>query len=585
VTDAPFKERSTDRRVVTWLLVGLVVLFGGLYVAGYVVTGDRIPKGTTVAGVAVGGLDPVAARTELERELGGRETQPFLVSADRQRFRIRPEQDGLAVDYAASVEQAGGGRSWNPGRMWDYFTGGDDLDAVAATDGARLGEAVERFAADVDAKPVEGRVVFARGEARPRYPQPGQQIDREEALAAIRAAYVRHLETPLDQAVPLEVDEVEPEVSEEAVRAAMDEFANPAMSAPVVLAIGKEDVRVRPGALARALSMEPEDGALVPVVRPKKLMRVIRPAMDTVALAPVSATVRLVDGEPQVVPGMNGVTFDPEAVAEALPDVLVKTRGERRLEVEARVDRPDFTTKDARALNIEEAVSSFSTYYPHSDYRNTNIGRAAELVNGTVLKPGETFSLNDTVGERTRENGFTEGFIISDGVFKEDLGGGVSQVATTLYNGAFFAGLEDVEHKAHSFYIDRYPVGREATVAWGAVDLKFRNDTPHGVLIQAWITPSSPSVRGSMNVRFWSTQHWEIGTGQSERYNITEEETRYIEGEDCVPNNGYGGFDIDVYRIFREPGSDEVVRRETITTRYTPSDTVVCGPKPRSKRD
>ena len=90
-----------------------------------------------------------------------------------------------------------------------------------------------------------------------------------------------------------------------------------------------------------------------------------------------------------------------------------------------------------------------------------------------MLKPGETFSLNDTVGERTEANGFTKGFIISDGIFKEDLGGGVSQMATTTFNAMFFAGLEDVEHKPHSFYIDRYPVGREATVAWGAVDLRF----------------------------------------------------------------------------------------------------------------
>ena len=68
----------------------------------------------------------------------------------------------------------------------------------------------------------------------------------------------------------------------------------------------------------------------------------------------------------------------------------------------------------------------------------------------------------------------------------KDLGGGVSQMATTLFNAMFFAGLEDVEHKPHSFYIDRYPVGREATVAWGSLDLRFTNDTPHGVLIKSF---------------------------------------------------------------------------------------------------
>ena len=92
--------------------------------------------------------------------------------------------------------------------------------------------------------------------------------------------------------------------------------------------------------------------------------------------------------------------------------------------------------------------------------------------------------MNHTVGERTAANGFMKGFIIGDGVFKQDFGGGVSQVASTTFNAAFFAGLQDVEHKAHSFYISRYPVGREATVVWPNTDLKFKNTTPYGVLIR-----------------------------------------------------------------------------------------------------
>ena len=193
-----------------------------------------------------------------------------------------------------------------------------------------------------------------------------------------------------------------------------------------------------------------------------------------------------------------------------------------------------------------------------------------------MLKPDDEFSLNGIVGERTAENGFTEGFIISDGVFKEDFGGGVSQVATTTFNAMFFAGLKDIEHKPHSFYIDRYPVGREATVAWPYVDLRFQNDTPYGVLVEAFIKPSTPSSSGSMTVRMWSTKYWDIKASQSDRYNETQPETRRLSGDECVPNEGYGGFDIDVFRSFFKPGSDELVRRETFNTTYTPSDTVIC---------
>ncbi|HEX5770866.1 MAG TPA: VanW family protein [Nocardioidaceae bacterium] len=579
MTDLPFKEKATDSRVIALLLVGLLVLFGGLYVAGYLFTGDRVPRGTTVAGIDIGGLRPAAAQTTLEDELSPRLEEPIVVAADGRRATIRPADAGLAVDYAASVEQAGGGRSWSPGRMWDYFTGGDDLAPVVDVDETALDKAIAKFAKKVDDKPVEGRITFDAGTAEMKLPEAGQQLDREAASDAVVDAF---LGESTESAVQLEVTEVPAEVSEEEVRTAMDDFANPAMSAPVTLVLGDERVMVRPEAYSRALSLKAEDGKLEPKVDVKLLMAAIRPAMKTVALSPRPATVQLVGGEPTVVPGRNGVTFDPAEVASAFPELVVRRDGKRELSVETKVDRPSFTTKDAEKLQIEEVVSSFTTYFPHADYRNTNLGRAAELVTGTVLKPGETFSLNDTVGERTAANGFTKGFMISNGVYKEDFGGGVSQVATTLFNGMFFAGLEDVEHKPHSFYIDRYPIGREATVAWGSVDLKFKNTTPYGVLIEAWINPSSSSSSGEMNVRFWSTKHWDITTGVSDRYNFTEEETRYIQGEDCVPNEGYGGFDIDVFRYFRKPGSNELVDKETFHTTYTPSDTVVCGPPPKN---
>ncbi len=122
------------------------------------------------------------------------------------------------------------------------------------------------------------------------------------------------------------------------------------------------------------------------------------------------------------------------------------------------------------------------------------------------------------MGERTAANGFVPGFIISNGIFKEDYGGGVSQMATTTFNAMFFAGLKDIEHKPHSFYISRYPVGREATVAWGAVDLRFENDTDHGVLIESKVTPATPSSQGVVRVAMYSTKIWDITTDASERY-------------------------------------------------------------------
>src|SRR4029079_10730353 len=112
-------------------------------------------------------------------------------------------------------------------------------------------------------------------------------------------------------------------------------------------------------------------------------------------------TVALVNGKPKVVPAKPGVTYDPADVSAAFLELVTKPDGEREMAVEATVEEPEFTTADARDLEIKEQVSTFTTYYPYAEYRNINIGRAAVLVNGSLLKPGDKFSLNAPGGWAT----------------------------------------------------------------------------------------------------------------------------------------------------------------------------------------
>ncbi len=572
MSEPPDRDRTNDRRVIPWLLFGLLVLFGGLYAAGYVFTSDRVPRGTSVGGVTIGGLQPAAARAKLAEGLEQQRTAPIRVTAFGESRRIDPRKAGLDVDLAASVEQAGGGRSWDPARMWDVLTGGTAWEPVVTVDDQALERAVDRVAEGLGTEPRDGAVVFRGGEAVARPPRTGEQVDRKAAGSLVREAYLADRGP-----VTLPTQVVEPDITKADVSAAMDTFANPAVAAPVEVAFGEQRVTLQPEDYAPALSMVAVDGGLEPRVDRRVVLRRVEAQLQDTARRPVDATVRLVGGRPKVIPAKTGLTFDEDELVDGFLTVVADPADGRTLRVGTKVRQPEVTTADARKLGIKEQVSEFTTYYPHADYRNVNLGRAAQLVNGTLLEPGEEFSLNDIVGERTEENGFTEGFIISDGVFKEDFGGGVSQVATTTFNAMFFAGLKDLEHKPHSFYIDRYPVGREATVAWPYVDLRFENDTPYGVLVQAFIDPSTPSSTGAMTVRMWSTKHWDIKASKSGRYNLTAPETRRLSGEECVPNEGYGGFDIDVFRDFYRPGSEDRVRRETFHTTYTPSDTVVCS--------
>jgi vancomycin resistance protein YoaR len=193
--------------------------------------------------------------------------------------------------------------------------------------------------------------------------------------------------------------------------------------------------------------------------------------------------------------------------------------------------------------------------------------------------PGETFSMNDTIKERTEANGYTVGFVVGEGgVFDEQLGGGVSAATTTVWTGAYYAGLERVDTRAHSIYISRYKPGLEATVAWGLFDMKFRNDTPNAVFITTGMSNTS------MSVSFWGTKEYDkVEAEFGERTNIRKFATIYDDSDKCLGQAGVDGFTITVDRVFYKDGKE--VRREPMTTVYKPAPEVICGKKPDKDKD
>ena len=193
-------------------------------------------------------------------------------------------------------------------------------------------------------------------------------------------------------------------------------------------------------------------------------------------------------------------------------------------------------------IGIIEPVSTFTTFYTPGQSRNINIQRMAEIVDGTIIPAGASYELNHAVGRRTQENGFVAGGAIIDGELTTDIGGGVSQFATTFFNASWFAGIELVDWKAHSIYFSRYPAGREATVNYPNVNLEVRNDTPHAILVDTDTDDSS------VTVTFWSLPHWEVQT---------------ITGP-CACG---GEFSINVDRIRTPPDGPPIT--ETWSTFYT----------------
>ncbi len=194
--------------------------------------------------------------------------------------------------------------------------------------------------------------------------------------------------------------------------------------------------------------------------------------------------------------------FEPAIEALAAAGITAGC-GERVYCPEREIARKNLAVFLVRALDLTpntpparpRVIGEFTTFHKCCESRVTNIHLIADSVDGAVVEPGATWSLNDHVGQRTAAKGYVPAGAIVGGELVAEVGGGTSQFATTLYNAIFFAGLEDVYHRPHSIYFSRYPLVREATLGWPLPDVVFTNDTDHPVTIDTSHTGTSITVQ------------------------------------------------------------------------------------------
>ncbi|WP_343953983.1 VanW family protein, partial [Tsukamurella spumae] len=320
------------------------------------------------------------------------------------------------------------------------------------------------------------------------------------------------------------------------------------------------------------LSFRPDGaGNLAPKVDREAAKKLLGTRLESAVAKPKDAGFSVSGGTPTVTDSVPGreVVWDPtiDAVSKA---VVEQSAQGRTATAQFKTVEPKLTTARAKELGVREVVSEFSTG-GFSDASGVNIRRVAQQVNGAVVLPGETFSLNGYTGPRGTAQGYVESGIINNGRPDKAVGGGISQFATTLYNAAYFAGLEDVGHTEHSYYISRYPEAREATVFEGAIDLQFRNDTPYGIVIEA------SGGASSVSVRMWSTKTREVSSSTGARSLPTEPRTiRLPKGPHCVASTGQPGFTTSNTRTITDLKSGNVISRHTRTVKYDPVPTVIC---------
>lgn len=489
---APRRKRHL-RRIIALVLVGSAVL--GL-VADLSFTAGKVHPRITAGGVEVGGETLSKAKEVIGAEETRLQGDEIRFHAGEQVLATTPLALGWKPDASATADAAfavgrHGPLSWISGRLGAWLFG-RQIGWVATWD-RRMMHSVTSGWAEVVGQPIqEGSVQIDRGEVVATDPKPGTRIDNDALVMAVERALIsgdRDMDLPVTQAAPVS--------TAQAVATAKAQ-AESVIAGPIRIGVGKATISLSTLELGDLFTTSVDHDATTvaqPVAGfdPSKVDRLLEPYKASVETPAVDATITgLGRSDIQITPSQTGRELDADVAAGAL--FRIATSASRTGNVPLVTAEPDVTTEDVKALNITTRLSTFTTYYTSGEARVINIQRGADVLDGAIIQPGDTFSINERLGERTYDKGYVDAPAIWDGVIVEQVGGGISQLTTTLYNAAFFAGFPIDEHQAHSVWFTRYPMGREATLGWLHPDLKFTNDLETPVVVHASYTDTSITV-------------------------------------------------------------------------------------------
>ena len=573
--------RLRDPRVAALVVggaLGIVLLLSAVVFA----LDQAAHSGKVGRNVSVGGRNVSSASkselTDVLAEVDRRyaTTEVIVADGDADGFTTDAGTIGLRVDPVATADRVMDvGRTGSlPGRWWSWL-------------GSFLGERRSELALSVDRGAVE-QVVTEKGRKGEEPPTEASiQLDRQGKFVGVAGKAGEGIDPgeladdllkAAERGTPIKVKAKRGGLSPRFTKADADALAKKAealVAKPLPLVAENTPGSLSVGTLRSVLSSVPGARELELRVDEPLALAAAEKALAKAGNPPVEPTFKVeANNVITLVPGAPGrACCAPEAGKQVAGAIL--NRPEAPLALRLVDKQPKLTNEQAAGLGVKEQVSTYATRHVCCQPRVTNIHRIADIVRGQVIPPGKSFSVNDFVGQRTTDKGFVVDKVIEEGRYAEDVGGGVSQFATTLFNAAWFAGLEFGEYQSHSLYISRYPKGREATLGFPHPDLEIKNTSPYGVLI--WPTYSNTEIRVSL----FSTKWVEVkANGQDTQANgsctvyITKRQRTFLDGR--VVND----FTKAQYRANEGQNcGDEQAPEETTTTKPgTPASTTVKPP-------
>lgn len=471
----------------------------------------RVARNVSLAGNPVGGMGG-AELTAVALKVAEEYAQaPVRVEAPEGGFTTTARDLGLAVKVDETVtgtlelERAGSvlERIW--GWLKSFFTPREAPVEIEVDRNAAF-RVVGALDPGPRTAPTEPGIRESGGRLEPVPGKPGTGIDPVHVIERLPEAASRGLP------ITVEVDrgEVAPRFTVGDARK-LAAGAEALTARGLAVKAGDQQGTVPPESIRAWLRSQATENGLTLGVDHKAATAGLRELLDKPNPAPQDATYDVVNGVVTIVPGKPGLGCCADTAGGLVEPAVLNGAGQP-VELPVVEVQPKVTAEELSLSGITEQVSTFTTNHAAGQPRVANIHLMADMIRGQVVKPGATFSINKFVGERTPEKGFVVDAVIEDGMFEESVGGGISQFATTMFNAAFFAGLEFPEYQSHSLYISRYPYGREATLSYPRPDLEVRNPSPYPILI--WPT----YTRSSITVSLYSTKWVEAAqTGQTEQ--------------------------------------------------------------------
>lgn len=481
-------------RLATPLLIFISIFLGMFAVYNFEFT-DKIYPNTFVGKTNLGGLKTDGAVILLTSKI----TQPekLILTDGTQSFEIKTKDIDLSYDFNASTLRAYNlTRTGNIFFDWikriDLLVNPTSIGLTTNLNEEKLTKILSVIAGQDYVEPIPPSIKIVNGEVNVFKGIAGTEIDQQ----SLRAEIGKNLSFASDEQISLPIKGVDTSLTDQEVenaKAIVQKF----IGKKIIVNFESNQFVFRDTDLLKFLNLK---GGF----NEEAIIFSLTGISTKINRNPQNPKFTFNDGKvTEFLPALDGITADTEAAKEKIIESFsfLVNNNELQTSFDLPVNRtpPDITTEKVNNLGIKELVGrGSSTYYHSIPSRVHNVVLAASRINGTLVAPGETFSFNDALGDVSAFTGYQQAYIISGGKTILGDGGGVCQVSTTLFRAALNAGLRVTERAAHAYRVGYYeqnsPPGLDATVYGPSPDLKFINDTPRYILIEANVDPKRYSL-------------------------------------------------------------------------------------------